>query len=210
MLLESSFDLPVEPVEVWPKLFDPDAMRFCLPGCEELVQVDETTYQGRLVNQVAKVKFNAAFSVNVVETSKPERVVMVLNGEDNRLASTIKVNAQMSLSPNAGGSRVDYRMELSVWGRLGRMGEPIIRRRTAEVEREFAVRLAQVCGSEQPAGSAATPAPQPAPRPVPAAADGRPGLHPLLRSVLRLVRRLLLLLRSGTSRALAKLDDLDA
>ena len=38
-----------------------------------------------------------------------------------------------------------YEFELAIRGKLGRLGESVIRRRTAEVERQFAEALSAVC-----------------------------------------------------------------
>jgi hypothetical protein len=40
---------------------------------------------------------------------------------------------------------VGYEFELAIRGKLGRLGESVIRRRTAEVERQFAEALTAVC-----------------------------------------------------------------
>ena len=49
------------------------------------------------------------------------------------------------MRPNGDGSEVTYSMELALWGKLGRMGESIFRRRTAEVEKQFVEKFTQIC-----------------------------------------------------------------
>ena len=83
----------------------------------------------------------------------PAEVKAVLRGEDRRLGSTIRMDATLTVTPldatNADGggdsSEVAYEFELAIRGKLGRLGESVIRRRTAEVERQFAESLAAVC-----------------------------------------------------------------
>jgi hypothetical protein len=41
-------------------------------------------------------------------------------------------------------------MEMAMWGKLGRMGESIFRRRTAEVERQFVDAFTLACEAEPP------------------------------------------------------------
>jgi carbon monoxide dehydrogenase subunit G len=150
MKLSSQFTVPAAPDKVVALFFDPATMRECLPGCEELQQVDEKTFRGVLTNEVAHVKFRAGFSADITSVEQPADdtspavVKAVLKGEDRRLGSTIKIDATMTITPVGQESRVDYDLEMAMWGKLGRLGEAVIRRRSVEVERQFSEALAAV------------------------------------------------------------------
>lgn len=154
MKLGSTFTVPADPKTVFDLFFDADTMRASIPGCEELVRVDETHYTGRLVNEIAHVRFNAAFSAEIVGVDAPREVKAVLKGEDRRLGSSLKLDATLSVEPNgADNSTVTYAMEMAMWGKLGRMGESIFRRRTAEVEKQFVAAFSQACTTGLPAAA---------------------------------------------------------
>lgn len=145
MKIASTFTVPVDSQRVFDLFLDPDTMAACIPGCEELVRVDERHYSGRLVNEIAHVRFNASFSAEIVDLDPPREVRAVLKGEDRRLGSSLKLDAVLGVRPNGDGSEVNYSMELALWGKLGRMGESIFRRRTAEVEKQFVEKFTQIC-----------------------------------------------------------------
>lgn len=145
MKIASTFTVPVDSQRVFDLFLDPDTMAACIPGCEELVRVDERHYSGRLVNEIAHVRFNASFSAEIVDLDPPREVRAVLKGEDRRLGSSLKLDAVLGVRPNGDGSEVTYSMELALWGKLGRMGESIFRRRTAEVEKQFVEKFTQIC-----------------------------------------------------------------
>lgn len=151
MKLASEFSVPAAPSKVFPLFFDPEVMRGCIPGCEELVRADDTTYTGRLVNEVAHVRFSAGFSAtirSIDESGEVKTVTALLKGEDRRLGSSIKIDATLSVRPDGDDAAViGYSMDMALWGKLGRLGEPIIRRRSREVELEFARSLAIACGA---------------------------------------------------------------
>jgi uncharacterized protein len=151
MKLESEFPVPAHPSTVFKLFFDPEVMRGCIPGCEELVRADDTTYTGRLVNEVAHVRFSAGFSAaiqSIDEAGEVKTVTALLKGEDRRLGSSIKIDATLSVRPDGDdASVIAYSMDMALWGKLGRLGEPIIRRRSREVELEFARSLAIACGA---------------------------------------------------------------
>jgi carbon monoxide dehydrogenase subunit G len=149
MKLGSTFTVPADSKTVFDLFFDADTMRACIPGCEELVRVDETHYTGRLVNEIAHVRFNAAFSAEIIGVDAPHGVKAILKGEDRRLGSSLKLDATLSVEPaGADSSTVTYAMEMAMWGKLGRMGESIFRRRTAEVEKQFVAAFSRAASGE--------------------------------------------------------------
>jgi carbon monoxide dehydrogenase subunit G len=188
MKLGSSFVVPAERSRVFARLLDPDAMRSCIPGCSELERIDETHYRGRLVNEIAHVRFSAGFSAEITGMTEPEEVRAVLKGEDRHLASSIRIDALLSVRPD-GAARdradVSYELDLAIRGKIGRMGESIIRRRSAEVERQFVEAFARVCAGE----------------PVPAAAGTRPPETGAAEPRPRWWRRLLGRLRPASRRS---------
>lgn len=163
MRISSSFSIPAPPHEVFDRFLDPETMKSCIPGCDELERLDESHYRGQLVNEVAHVRFNARFAAEIVEMNRPRLVRAVLNGEDRRLGSSLKLTASLGVEPDGDSdSAVSYEMDLALWGKLGRLGEPIIRRRSAEVERDFVTAFKTAFAPEpEPAligASAGTPA----------------------------------------------------
>lgn len=137
MRIASNFVVPAEPESIFDAFLDPNVMQRCITGCEKLERQSDTCYRGQLSSEVAHVRFRVGFEVNIVEMERPRSVRAVLSGEDRKLGSSLKLTAALTVEPAAEGATVDYEMDLAIWGKLGRLGEPIIRRRSAEVEREF-------------------------------------------------------------------------
>ena len=152
MKLSSSFWVPAAPERVFEHFLDPDSMQACVPGCQELVKVDDTHYRGRLMNEVAHVRFSAGFTAEITELAGPGQVRATLRGEDRRLGSTIKIEAALSVREDGGADRscVEFGLDVALWGKIGRLGESIVRRRTEEVERQFAADFSRVCAAGPP------------------------------------------------------------
>jgi uncharacterized protein len=152
MKLSSSFWVPAAPERVFAHFLDPESMRACVPGCQELVKVDDTHYRGTLVNEVAHVRFSAGFTAEITEQAGPGEVKALLRGEDRRLGSSIKIEAALAVNEDgaADSSRVEFGLDVALWGKIGRLGESIVRRRTEEVERQFAADFSRVCAAGPP------------------------------------------------------------
>lgn len=185
MKLESEFVIAAPDVKVFDNFLDPDVLGTCIPGCELLQRIDDTHYTGVIVNEVAHVKFRAAFSVEITEMLRPKEVVAVMAGEDSRLASSLKVNAALRIAPrDDGSSDVRYEMNVVLWGKLGRMGEAIIRRKTVDIEREFVKRFTAACATgygavpvppaEEALSTDAAASPRAMPAPATVSDGGRP------------------------------------
>jgi carbon monoxide dehydrogenase subunit G len=153
MKLGSSFLVPAERTRVFEHFLDPHSMRASLPGCAELERVDDAHYRGRLVNEIAHVRFSAGFSAEITELRAPGEVVAVLKGEDRKLGSSIRINAVLAIrqdDTDPAESRVDYSLDVALWGKIGRLGESIVRRRSQEVERQFVTLFSEICASGPP------------------------------------------------------------
>lgn len=176
MKLSSQFTVPAAPERVFPLFLDADVMRDSIPGCAELVRADDETYRGRLENVIAHVRFNARFSATIVSIDSPHEVKALLTGEDRKLGSSIKIDATLSVRPDPAGSLVGYEMEMALWGKIGRLGEAIVRRRSVEIERQFVERFSAAC-TEQAAASGAS-VPDAADKPLDTASVAAPRTEP--------------------------------
>jgi uncharacterized protein len=153
MKLGSTFTVPTEPARVFAHFLAPDSMRASIPGCTELERSDERHYRGKLVNEIAHVRFSAGFSAEITELTEPREVRAVLKGEDRRLGSSIKIDALLAVEPDpadAAKSQVDYTLEIALWGKIGRLGESIVRRRSTEVEKQFVEIFSKICAGGPP------------------------------------------------------------
>jgi carbon monoxide dehydrogenase subunit G len=151
MKLGSSFLVPAGHDRVFAHFLDPDTMRVSVPGCTELDRADPTHYRGLLVNEIAHVRFSAGFSAEITELREPELVQALLKGEDHKLGSSIKIDARLAVRPDgAASSKVEYSLNVAIWGRIGRLGESLVRRRSQEVEKEFVAAFAEICAAGPP------------------------------------------------------------
>src|ERR1700744_2190808 len=154
MKIGATLTTPAEPSQVFERFLAPETMRACIPGCKELERLDDKHYRGLLVNEVAHVRFSASFAAEVTEIQPPSLVRAVLTGEDRKLGSSLKINATLEVTPDGDQSKVSYEMDIALWGKLGRLGEPIVRRRSVEVERQFSAAFADAVLGKAPAAPA--------------------------------------------------------
>jgi carbon monoxide dehydrogenase subunit G len=140
MILEGQFTIPAPQERVWDAIWDIPTLASWVPGCTSAEQVDPTTYRARLEQQVGFLKASFDLLLKVVETEAPNRIRLHGEGEDRKLRSNIQAEILVELEPSADGTLFRYRQDVSVFGRLGALGFPLIQRKAREVESEFARR----------------------------------------------------------------------
>ena len=140
MILEGQFTIPAPQQRVWDAIWDIPTLASWVPGCTSAEQVDDTTYRARLEQQVGFLKASFDLLLRVVETEAPNRIRLHGEGEDRKLRSNIQADVTVELEPSGDETLFRYRQDVSVFGRLGSLGFPLIQRKAREVEAEFARR----------------------------------------------------------------------
>ncbi len=139
MVIESSFSVQAPPQQVWDFVVDPTQMVSCVPGCSKVEQTGENSYRATMSAKVAYITFTANTEVTITRMDPPRELESVAKGEDKRLGSNVRIAATLRLSPQADGStEVAYRADVSLWGKLGTLGEPVFRQKATQMGREFA------------------------------------------------------------------------
>jgi carbon monoxide dehydrogenase subunit G len=141
-LVEEEFTVGAAPDAVWDFLLDPRRVAPCLPGCESLEVEDATTYRVRLTVKVGFLSTTQNLRVEIVEADRPRHLVSVARGEDRKLASQVEVRNTLDLAPAApGGTLVRYRSDVRVLGRLGSIGDAVMKVKARELAGDFAARV---------------------------------------------------------------------
>lgn len=141
-VIEERFTVQAPPASVWAFLLDPVRLAPCIPGCDGLEVLDERTYRVRLTVRVGFLATTQDVRMTVVEAEAPRRIVAEGRGEDTRLGSQVDVRTTLELAPaGSGGTAVGYRSEVKVLGRLGSVGDAVMKVKARELAGLFAERV---------------------------------------------------------------------
>jgi len=165
MLIDGQFTVVAPPEALMRHLFDARLMASCLPGCESLEALDADRY--RAVVAVALAGIKARFDMQVQVIERADRFVRATTrGEEGGNASQVQADNRIMLEEVPGGTRVSYKSEVSVTGRLGRFALGMMKKKAQALGDEFAQNLQRKL-TELEAVPAAPAAAVPAPAPVP-------------------------------------------
>ncbi len=127
---------------VWDFLWNVEKLSRCIPGCQQLVTLKEREkYQVTISDHVGPIslKFDAYVDVKGIDPGKAIRVS--LQGKDLK-AGGLMQTMEIRLEPVADSkTKVDFKTDVSVFGKLGTLGYPFIKKKANAVIEEFSQKV---------------------------------------------------------------------
>lgn len=147
MELQGSVTIPAASEQVWQALNDPNILRLCIPGCEEVRQISPQEMHARVMLRMGPVRAN--FVGKVLLTDVRPLLGCTLNFEGSGgSAGFARGSAVIALTPTAEGTRLDYTTQASVAGKLGQIGGRLMDASARQLaDRFFAAFKAQIAGA---------------------------------------------------------------
>lgn len=125
MELTDQRDISAPPGEVWAALIDPEVLKQCSPGCQEMTGTPQEGYEAVVMQKVGPVK--ATFKGQVQLTNIVAGQSCTISGEGKGgPAGFAKGGADVVLTPTDGGTRLSYDVNAKVGGKLAQLGSRII------------------------------------------------------------------------------------
>jgi uncharacterized protein len=122
---------------VWSKLNDPDVLRVCIPGCEELEKTeDDSGFRAVAKLKVGPVSARFKGKVTLSDLDPPNGYKITGEGEGG-VAGFAKGGAVVGLSDKDGGTLLSYDVEAHIGGKLAQLGQRLINGSAKKLADEF-------------------------------------------------------------------------
>ena len=145
MKLEHRVEVRAARDRVWTSLMDIPAVASCVPGVEEIVPTGGDRYEGRLRVGVGPIRLALAGDLELTARDDDAgRATLRGAGSDRRLGGGVRVVVDLAVAatgPEA--TELVIGSDVQVLGRIGDLGQPIMRRKADEILRAFAECLSQ-------------------------------------------------------------------
>lgn len=125
MTMTGEVQLPASRDVVWAKLNDPETLKACIPGCEELNMLSDTEFEAVAVNKIGPVKAKFKGKVTLSDLDPPNGYKISGQG-DGGVAGFAKGGAVVALSDKDGGTLLTYNVEAQIGGKLAQLGQRLI------------------------------------------------------------------------------------
>ncbi|MYM55996.1 CoxG family protein [Thalassovita mangrovi] len=136
MELNEEITIDAPKARVYAALNDPDILRQCIPGCEELIQHSDTELEAKVVLKVGPVK--ARFSGNVVLDKSGAPDAFSLSGQGNGgAAGHAKGSADVTLEESGEQTILRYAAKAEIGGKLAQLGSRLIQSTAKKLAAKF-------------------------------------------------------------------------
>ena len=126
MTMSGEVQLNAPRAEVYKKLNDPEVLKACIPGCEQLDKLSDHEFQAVSTMRVGPVKARWKGKVRLSDLDPPNSYRISGEGEGG-VAGFAKGGAKVSLADgNDGGTLLTYDVEAQIGGKLAQLGQRLI------------------------------------------------------------------------------------
>ena len=180
MKMTGEFSIAAPREAVWQALNDPDVLKLCIPGCDEIVKRSDTEFDAKVTARVGPVRTKFTGQVTLSDIDPPNGYTITGEGKGGA-AGFAKGGAEITLEARDGGTLLRYTVTASVGGKLAQMGSRLVDGVAHKMAEQFFARFTEQL---QPAVATVPEVPAEvaveAPPPVAEPAVGLGGLPPAI------------------------------
>jgi carbon monoxide dehydrogenase subunit G len=157
MDMNGEYQIAAPRQRVWEALNDPEILRQCIPGCEEIVKVSDVEWTAKVTAKVGPVKAKFGGKVTLSDLDPPNGYTITGEGTGGA-AGFAKGGAAVKLVDQGAGTLLTYTVKAQVGGKLAQIGSRLIdgasRKMAEEFFGNFAAKLGAPVTGDAMAGSA--------------------------------------------------------
>jgi uncharacterized protein len=127
---------------VWDKLNDPDVLKACIPGCEELEKTDDHGFRATAKMKVGPASARFKGKVTLSDLDPPNGYKISGEGEGG-VAGFAKGGAVVGLADKDGGTLLSYNVEAQIGGKLAQLGQRLINSAAKKTADDFFAKFAE-------------------------------------------------------------------
>ena len=126
---------------VYAKIRDARFFVSCIEGVRDLEEVDATHYTAIMESNVAYIKVAFEVVVELLRDEAPTLIEAKIEGRPIKIAGRLTARSVMRLEEVDGCTKIIYETDLSLTGKLGSLGRPVLAAKAKDMEKQFAENL---------------------------------------------------------------------
>ena len=118
-------NIPAPRQEVWDALLDPEVLKECIDGCQEMSQVSDYQYLAKVRAKIGPVRTTFSANIQMVDVLAPTSYTLEVSATGGA-AGFGKGSASISLEDKGSDTRLCYTVAGVVGGKLAQIGSRLI------------------------------------------------------------------------------------
>jgi len=141
MKVEGMISVAAPREAVFERLSNAHFFASCVDGVQDLTAIDPTHYSAKFTTKIAYLRFNFKVTVAMTKVSPPNEIEATVEGAPLGVVGRLTATARTELTERGGDTDIRYAIDAVLAGKLGSMGEPVLRAKAKEMEKQFTERL---------------------------------------------------------------------
>jgi len=122
---------------VWDFLWDVEKLSRCIPGCESVKTVKEREkYELTVKDNVGPISVHFDMLADVKKMDPLKRIEIAMEGKDYK-SGGVRQTMALALTPKGEDTELLFETDVNVFGRLGTLGYPFVKKKAEAVIKEF-------------------------------------------------------------------------
>jgi carbon monoxide dehydrogenase subunit G len=113
----------------------------CVEGVQDLTEIDPTHFSAIFETKVAYMKFKFKVLVEITRIEEPQSIEARIEGTPLGIVGRMTATSHTHLTQAGEETKVNYGVDAALTGKLGSIGQPILKSKAKAMERQFADRL---------------------------------------------------------------------
>jgi carbon monoxide dehydrogenase subunit G len=127
--------------QVFDALKDARFFASCVEGVQDLTEIDPTHFAAVFETRIAYMKFKFNVTVEMTRAEAPDLIEGKIEGKPIGLVGRLTATALTRLTDDGDATKIAYEIDSTLTGKLGSMGQPVLKAKAKEMEKQFAERL---------------------------------------------------------------------
>jgi carbon monoxide dehydrogenase subunit G len=136
MDISGEFTIPAPRERVWVALNDPQVLKRCIPGCDELEQTAEGRFEAKMSTKIGPVKARFNTDIELSNVNPPESYTISGQGKGGP-AGFGKGSADVTLEAQGEQTILRYTAALQVGGKLAQIGSRLVGGSARKIANDF-------------------------------------------------------------------------
>lgn len=146
MQLSDEVIIPVPRMKVWEALNDPEVLRQCIPGCEDITKLSDTEMEATVTVKMGPVKasFKGAVTLSDIDPPNGYRI----SGHGKSMMGGAAGGADVRLQDVPEGTKLVYHVDAHVTGKIASLAQRFIEPTARQLSAQFFETFATLAAKE--------------------------------------------------------------
>ena len=146
MQLSDEVIIPVPRMKVWEALNDPEVLRQCIPGCEDITKLSDTEMEATVTVKMGPVKasFKGAVTLSDIDPPNGYRI----SGHGKSMMGGAAGGADVRLQDVPEGTKLVYHVDANVTGKIASLAQRFIEPTARQLSAQFFETFATLAAKE--------------------------------------------------------------